>query len=458
MNVACWRCAGQPRPLPFWIAASKTINRITPVSKPCTRSYAKIPLTSTANLPTEEPLAFRPLKRTTFLASRLEPTVQMLHEALKTSQFSRAWFIYKRLHAMTKRQQREADSGIMERIALQRDKLGPDDHTRVLGLMVRHYITGLAARHAGLVWRNMIDAKHALDVRDMNSIMMCHLRNKDLRRVVETFQKLTSPEAFADMPSHQPPVSPDLKSYHLLVAAYSRSDMLDETIHVWNLMKRNLPGSIVDPESHVLLVEAYARAKDLNGLWSAFRQYREVSGGRFHSGVYDMMVLGLGLAGNHIAAFNLMEAYRRMWNPRTFDSAIKIFEASNDVKHAEMMWANFATFLKRPCKNSSQVIPLPPTFAAMMRLLAREGKIDIVMALHEKFEEHYPPNLEERTALVEALLESGRVKEAGEAYSEMVRKGLIGTDGLAKAVGDSRVKEVSRSKLETEKKKAVINK
>ncbi|KAI8854313.1 hypothetical protein BC829DRAFT_380824 [Chytridium lagenaria] len=335
------------------------------------RSLSDTSLPSISILPTEQRISVRPMKRR-------NPTVEMLHDALNEKAYGKACGqMVDGVNAET----------IEKQIAQQRARLHANDHTRMLGIMVRHNIPALAVRHATLVWRNMVDAGHVLDVRDMNSIMFLSSSEEDTRRVVETFQTLTLASR---------PVVPDVKSYHILLAAYARAGLVKETVEVWELMKKKHAGGkergrCMGRFQHVQFchkrkVPPTALRLYCSGSWS----FRESS-----------------------RSFQLDGKLSRTMGSRTLDTAIKIFEASGDLQRARDTWAKATAF-------------------------GVEGDLGHLLTLHEEYGKTYPPSVEERSIVVEALLEGGRRGEAVEVFDEMLRKGLIPKEELVNLVSAAR--------------------
>ncbi|KAJ3114669.1 hypothetical protein HDU96_001813 [Phlyctochytrium bullatum] len=406
-------------------------------------------------LPTETPYSTTPLKRQGLMLMKVEANVEMLHDALNARDYAKAWFLYKRLHKASKGGPSAAD------LKKERQRLTAEDHSRVLGILVRHAIPALAARHAGLVWSNMRKDGFGLDIRDLNNLLAIHLRNSDLRRMVEVFEILTGTSPSSNttyINVNQQPTKPDAKTFHLLIAGYGRAGMVKEAERIFGAMKTKLPGAVMDPEAHALMVEAYSAVKDEEKIWEVLENLPKATGRRFHDSVYDKAVLGLGLSGNTIAAFNLMESYRRNWRLGTLDSAIRVTESINSHTAAIRYWNDFTSFLpphaRRARAKASLLIdtttapdtkstrqhfkgmgPLPSTFRSMIRLLGRARLPQHMLNLSEEYDTRFPPSAEKQDLVLEGLLENRLYSKAIELHDGMIRKGLFPSQPLADAVG-----------------------
>ncbi|KAJ3106685.1 hypothetical protein HDU97_005837 [Phlyctochytrium planicorne] len=378
-------------------------------------------------LPTEKPLAFKPSPRH-WSQPVQAPTVENFYDALKALDAKKAWTIYKSFHWISN-ELRESNPRHVRSMLEQQKRLKADDHTRMLGLLVSHRIPGLAARHAEMVWKNMEQGGHALDVRDLNNIMFCHLRNKDLRRVVETFTKLIRPEEG----TNQVPVKPDAKSYHILMAAYGRSGDVKGMNQNWDRLRREMPASVLSADPYVIRMEGYTQINDFEGVWNVFNDYKSMMGTkRLRVEVLNAMVLALGVSGQRSAALNLAESFRSRWNTATLDAVIRCHEAARDFERAESAWINcqpFQVWHRNPPRPSRRYHPTRSTYFAMMRLYSLKGKLEELAGLHQAFEVHHGPAYDEREVIITALLDNGRVTAAKALFDEMTRKhGFVPTE------------------------------
>ncbi|KAJ3191046.1 hypothetical protein HK101_008149 [Irineochytrium annulatum] len=345
---------GRPDPGGFFTKASK---RDAAQTLPSPKSAPDIP---THRLPTADPLPYRPPWRrraNTFNdLTNVEASADHFAQAVARQDFRVAWHIYKRLHAPKLSDVEESTTEMPWPPEVL--KLRADDHSTILSSLTRRSNMTLGARVAEMVEDNMIRAGHVPDLRDMNNVMLCHLRNGDVRRVVRAFERHTAGDRPLRPSSHVPTrfnppmippdpsldrrVIPDRRSFIILMAAYAMAGLHDHAEYSWYRMTRMYSATTLDAECHAWMIDAYAHpaVRDLDGVLRVYASYLKVAGGDTEL-VRDAAIRGIGICGDVESALALFSTYiddGLIPSMMTLDSVIAIMEYYGSVERARSVW------------------------------------------------------------------------------------------------------------------------
>ncbi|KAJ3414984.1 hypothetical protein HDV05_005815 [Chytridiales sp. JEL 0842] len=317
----------------------------------------------------------------------VQPTVENLHEAFRHFDARTAWKIYRRLHIPIN--QTTLDDRSSSQYPSNHEEtsyatiLHPDDHTTMLNLLTQNPRPALAARQGCVVAFNMRSTPGVhLDVRDYNLLMMLHLRNKDPRKVILTFQALTKGGSFPPMfpgdlptkPRFHPAdveralkleeemskmrrhVVPDKKSWLLLIAALCAPETLRpwDGYNVYNQMRNLHPFVRWEQDAYSILIEGFGHVKALQAVELLFREYTNEFGlsgtvrdemfHRSHQRVVEATSRALGACGEAEEAFRMLKLYGknrathlgvRGWTDTMYDSAMAVHEANDSLVGGE---------------------------------------------------------------------------------------------------------------------------
>ncbi|KAJ3328917.1 hypothetical protein HDU76_009037, partial [Blyttiomyces sp. JEL0837] len=440
-------------------------------------------------LPTAEQLAMRPNRRPITMnpLNELEPSVELLHEYFRRQDPRKAWRVYKSLYRVAQRK-----SSPSQTLAA----LHPDDHTTMMGFFTRSVRPALAAFHAHRVATDLVSSGHHLDVRDYNILMVCHLRNGDLRQVQEVFNVLKGdvplsaliPEARRlegkqSESEHAYRGGPSLRSYQILLAAYTKAGNTEGAKAAFEDMVTTLPASFADPDAHALLIEAYGTASDLAGVDAAIKAFDKASGGVPDRRVQDAIVRALGLCGEKTRAMKAFwDGYEERllhWGLVSFDAAITALECDGDLDGALKVWEKMEEMISAKgavdadkwvaaaaaahadsssssdprrgstkhhqrggdlllLKSGNRNVPLASSYKTMMKLHMSRGLTTEVQQLFEQMDKVHLHDRDSYSIVVKALLQAGESEKACETYDRMVGLGLIPKIDLVEAVARAR--------------------
>ncbi|KAI9017650.1 hypothetical protein BC832DRAFT_545311 [Gaertneriomyces semiglobifer] len=365
----------------------------------------RIPPSNVMDIPTSADFPIQPLRRP--ISDKLHivsSTPEALHASLRAHDIRRAWNVYKQMSREGKLY-----------------KLHGDDHTAILSWLTCHTHPKLAAIFASRVHANMRKYNIALDLRDYHSLMLCHLRNNDPRRVAQLFQKLLL---------HR--IKPDARAYTLMLAAYGQAGDYTAATRIWSRMRAELPGARADMDSWATMIDVCGKVGDAAEAFKLFAELR-ASKARIDRKVFEALIRALGAGGHIEAAFELFKELKdgkhgTTVDLETYDAIIAACEAADDRESARKLWSELLEF----CGPKSHV-PLASTFTRLLSICAEDGEAALAITLFEGRSRFYPPDLHSYQSVIWALLKCERWADATEWYERLVSEGYMPDANLVHA-------------------------
>ncbi|KAI8614976.1 hypothetical protein BC830DRAFT_339791 [Chytriomyces sp. MP71] len=402
-------------------------------------------------------------------------------DALRRNQVQRAWTVYKNLMQNYTNNTLITSDGYTN----YKDNLADPAivHSRMLSALVQHLVPSLAVVHAEMIVLNFKTLRIPLSLADYNNLMAVYLRNNDLRSLKESFDSLFQntyppvrarvsalsqpPPSLRDQPlaTHPRPLSPNLRSFHLLMSGLANAGRVADTKAVLEQLHAMHPAAAVsDPQGWALLMTAYAYSPtrgtdDLNAVQTILDRFSDPSdaalGAFTDRRILDAGVRGLGACGDFAGAKSLFRVYESRYGVREYglesiDALMHVYEVHGDVAGGEGLLEQFFDIRRRDpglgdVANSSSApklasipstltlpalhqrtfpMPLLSTIKSLMRMHLAAGNSARVLDLYENvLTVTQLPDAEAAEIVVRCYLADGRVTEAQRAFEGMMERG-----------------------------------
>jgi tetratricopeptide (TPR) repeat protein len=354
-------------------------------------------------LPTFVP-SIRPSKRPIELRNNQAPLftsgVEALHDAFRKVDVRLAWKIYNQCIKTRE-------------IHL----LGPEDHTVLLKMLTTHTHPPIAAAHAARIVYYMSKCGIQKDPRDYHSLLLIHLNNRDLRRLLQCYESFLK-----DFP-------PDVRSTSIVLAAYATYQDTKGVLDTWNLLK-NIPGSLDNPDVWALGIHSLGTSGNFEMAQSLFEKSKEkvliqdLKPAEAMIRVYGSM----GQLDSAVCLFDELSQKSSRLQLETFDAIIDACGRCNSSDLAIKYWNQTLEYCKQQREDrrlQSKIYPLACTFTRMIGIYSHLKDLDTVFMLYDVMRERYLPDAKAMEHIVWACLWAKNEKEAVEWYDAMVERGYM---------------------------------